>query len=60
VRRRRGDFRPATDEELDRLSEYSESDKQRARLAAELDGGPRFAALLDAEPVKLKKGRRRG
>jgi hypothetical protein len=36
--------------ELDRLAKYSESDKQRAREAARIDGGPRLRAMLGAKP----------
>jgi hypothetical protein len=42
-------LRKASPRELDALSRYSESDKQRAREAAKLDGGPRLRAMLDAE-----------
>jgi hypothetical protein len=47
-------LRKASPAELDQLSVYSESDKQRARRAAELDGSARLNALLNAEVVKPK------
>jgi hypothetical protein len=53
-------FRKASAAELKRAATYTEADKQRAREAARVHGGPRFAALLDAEPVKAKKVRTRG
>jgi hypothetical protein len=51
-------LRKASPAELDRLSKYSESDKQRAREAARIDRSPRLRAMLDTEPVK-PKGKKR-
>jgi hypothetical protein len=53
-------LRKSNSAELARLARYSESDKARARETARVHGGPRFAALLNAKPVKAKKVRTRG
>jgi hypothetical protein len=52
---------PTPPEQLDALSRYSESDKQRVKLAAEEQGSPKLVALLNAEPLRGKPaGRQAG
>jgi hypothetical protein len=57
--RRRGKWAPTSPEQLDALAEVSESDKERAKDAGRRDGRNGLAELLDAEPKKPTKGRKR-
>jgi hypothetical protein len=48
----------ADDEQLDRLSEVSESDIERARERWKLDAPAEFRLLLEAEPHAIPDGER--
>lgn len=49
------DFTPATDSDLDALSQYSDQDIDEAESQWDADGGADSKGLLDAEPERDKE-----